>query len=87
MHLYIGRNFTVIKELLTQYEEHSRFNYLNTTDQIGVNIWIVYVISPKDRLQLMNILKVSPLRFDSQLYVFYEQTKGKLVQFQYGNEY
>ena len=81
MHLYIGRNFGAIKDLLSQYAEHSRFNYLNATDQIGVNVWIVHVISGKDKKQLLKVLKTSLLRFDSQLYVFHGQKQGKLMFF------
>ena len=77
MHLYIGYNFLPLKRLLIQYSERAEFNYLNVTDQIGVNVWLILVTSPKNRKQLLKVLGVSPIRFDSEIYQFYEQIKGK----------
>ena len=78
MHLYISNNFIPLKRLLIQYSEQEKFNYLNVTDQIGINVWLIQVNSPKNRKQLLKVLKASPLRFDSEIYQFYEQTRGKL---------
>ena len=79
MHLYIGHNYIPLKGLLIQHSELAKFNYLNVTDQIGINVWLIYVISYKNKRQLLKVLKISPLRFDSQLYEFYDQTNGKLI--------
>ena len=79
MHLYISNNFIPLKRLLTQNSERAKFNYLNVTDQVGINVWLIQVNSPKIRKQLLKALKASPLRFDSEVYQFYEQTRGKLI--------
>ena len=79
MHLYISNNFIPLKRLLTQNSERAKFNYLNVTDQVGINVWLILVNSPKNRKQLLKVLKASPLRFDSEIYQFYEQTRGKLI--------
>ena len=79
MHLYISNNFIPLKRLLTQNSERAKFNYLNVTDQVGINVWLIQVNSPKNRKQLMKVLKASPLRFDSEVYQFCEQTRGKLT--------
>ena len=79
MHLYFGHQYFPLKELLIQYSEKAKFNYLNETDQIGINVWLIRVVSDEDRNKLLEILKTSPLRFDSQLYEFYEQKSGKLI--------
>lgn len=79
MHLYISNNFVPLKKLLIQYSERAKFNYLNVTDRVGTNVWIIQVNSPKNRKQLLKVLKASPLRFDSEVYQFHEQTRGKLT--------
>ena len=79
MHLYISNDFIPLKRLLIQYSERAKFNYLNVTDQVGINVWLIQVNSPKNRKQLLKVLKASPLRFDSEVYQFYEQTRGKLT--------
>ena len=76
IHLYIGRNFHPLRRLLIQYSELAGFNYLNTTDQIGINVWLIHVVSYKDKKKLLKVLKISQIRFDSHLYEFYEQEKG-----------
>ena len=62
-----------------QYSEKAKFDYLNETNQIGVNVWLIRVVSDEGRKQLKKILESSPLRFDSQLYEFYEQKSGKSI--------
>ena len=79
MHLYIGYNFLPLKRLLIQYSERAEFNYMNITNQIGVYVWLILVTSPKNRKQLLKVLEVSPVRFDSEIYQFYEQTMGKYI--------
>ena len=76
IHLYIGRNFDPLKRLLIQYSERAAFDYLNPTDQVGTNVWLIHVTSYKAKRQLLKTLKTSPLRFDSQLYEFHEQVNG-----------
>ena len=78
MHLYISDNFIPLKRLLIQYSEQAKFDYLNVTDRVGINVWLILVNSPKNRKKLLKVLKASPLRFDSEVYQFYEQTRGKL---------
>ena len=79
MHLYLGSDFLPLKGLLTQFSELSKFNHLNVTDPIGINTWLIHVTSYKHEKQLLKVLKTSPLRFDSQLYEFYEQTDSKYI--------
>ena len=79
MHLYFGDRYFALKELLNQYSEKAKFNYLNETNQIGVNVWLIRVVSDGGRKQLNEILESSPLRFDCQLYEFYEQRSGKSI--------
>ena len=79
MHLYIGQSYDPLKRLLIQYSERAAFNYLNVTDQMGVNVWLVHVTSYRGKKQLLKVLKASPLRFDSELYEFHEQANGKLT--------
>ena len=78
MHLYIGQTYDPLKRLLSQYSERAAFNYLNVTGQMGVNVWLIHVPSYKGKKKLLKVLKTSPLRFDSQLYEFHEQSNGKL---------
>ena len=77
MHLYLGDRYFALKELLIQYSEKAKFNYLNETNRIGVNVWLIRVVSDEGRQQLNEILESSPLRFDSQLYELYEHKNGK----------
>ena len=42
-------------------------------------MWLIRVVSDEGREQLKEILKSSPLRFDSQLYELYEQKSGKSI--------
>ena len=78
MHLYIGQTYDHLKKLLSQYSERAAVNYLNVTGQMGVNVWLIHVLSYQGKKKLSKVLKTSPLRFDSQLYEFHEQSNGKL---------
>ena len=69
-----------LKELLIQYSEHAKFNHLNDTDQIGINVWLIYVNSEEGSKELFRVLETSPLRFDSQIYEFYEESRGKTIR-------
>ena len=62
-----------------QYSEKAKFNHLNETNQIGVNVWLIRVASDEGRKQLKETLESSPLRFDSQLYELYEHKSGKSI--------
>ena len=79
MHLYFGHQYFALKKLLIQYSQKATFNYFNETDQIGVNLWLIRAVSDDHRKQLNELLKTSPLRFDSQLYEFYEQKRGNSI--------
>ena len=77
LHLYVGHHFDPLKRLLIQYSKRSEFNHLNQNEQMGINVWLIHVTSYKNKKQLLKLLKISPLRLDSQLYEFFEQKNGK----------
>ena len=75
MNLYLSNDFLPLKQLLLEYNDHTKFEHLKMKDQIGVNMWLIHT-SNESRLQLAEILKLSPLRLDSQLYEFHEKIGG-----------
>ena len=59
MHLYLSNDFIPLRQLLFKYDDQTKFDYLNTKDQIGMNMWLIHTTTDKSRVQLADILKLS----------------------------
>ena len=54
----------------------SRFDHLNPTPQMGLNIWLSHTTTKENSENLVMSLKTCPLRLDSHVFEFYENEKG-----------
>ena len=79
IHLYIGQQFWHFKQLLKTQELASRYDHLNPTSQIGINIWLIHTTTKENSETLVMSLKTCPLRLDSQVFEFYENGNSKNI--------
>jgi hypothetical protein len=52
---------------------------MNIQDRFGHDMWLIFAIesSQRKRASLVNVLKASPIRFDSSIFAFYKDGVGK----------
>ena len=79
IHLYIGQQFRHFKQLVKTQELASRYDHLNPTSQIGINIWLIHTTTKENSETLVMSLKTCPLRLDSQVFEFYENGNSKNI--------
>ena len=77
LNLYISRNYTGLKQLLTESENDKDFDQTNLIEQTGVNMWIIHNARNESSESLSKVLSTVPLRFDSHVFGFYEYKDGK----------
>ena len=76
LHLYLMNHFEPLKSLLYSYKNVTKFNPAHPKETYGLNVWIVHVVDEKRREHLLDVLKESPLRFDSHMFEFFNPMKG-----------
>ena len=83
IHLYIGQQFRHFKQVVKTQELASRYDHLNPTSQIGLNMWLTHTTTKENSETLVMSLKTCPLRFDSHVFEFYENGKGKNIDYNF----
>ena len=78
-HLYIGRSFEYLRDLMDKPKHISTGNrVMKSVHPLGHERWLIFAIqdSRTQRSSLRNMLKSLLVRFDSYLFSFYKNDNG-----------
>ena len=71
-------HYEPLKNLFESHENATKFDTKEQNELYGLNVWIIYVVGEKGRNNLLEVLKKSPLRFDSNVFEFFDSNGGKI---------
>ena len=63
--------------LLQSHKETTQFKIKEKTDFFGKHVWIIHVVGKEKQEKALEILRNSPISFDSNIFEFFQPIEGK----------